>query len=69
MVIFTVVGGLLGRVVAREDAYRSLRIFEDVVARIANNYVEEVDMAGVMTGALRGLAQGLDAERRVPVGR
>lgn len=62
VVIFTVVGGLLGRVVAREDAYRSLRIFEDVVARIANNYVEEVDMTGVMTGALRGLAQGLDAE-------
>ena len=48
--------------VAREDAYRHLRIFEDVVARISSNYVEEVDMEMVMEGALRGLADGLDSE-------
>ena len=62
IVAFTVVGGYLSRVVAREDAYRHLRIFEDVVARISNNYVEEVDMDVVMEGALRGLADGLDSE-------
>ncbi len=62
VVVFTIVGGFLGRAVAREDAYRHLRIFEDVVTRIANNYVEEVDMDIVMEGALRGLADGLDSE-------
>ena len=59
---FTMVGGFLGRAVAREDTYRHLRIFEDVVSLIANNYVEEVDLDGVMEGALRGLAGGLDAD-------
>ena len=62
IVAFTMVGGFLGRAVAREDTYRHLRIFEDVVSLIANNYVEEVDLDGVMEGALRGLAGGLDAD-------
>ena len=62
LIVFTVVGGFLGRAVAREDAYRHLRIFEDVVAQIAGKYVEEVDMDAVLEGALRGLADGLDSE-------
>ena len=62
IVAFTIVGGFLGRAVAREDAYRHLRIFEDVVAQISSKYVEEVDLDAVMKGALRGLADGLDSE-------
>lgn len=62
MVAFTVVGGYLGQVVAREDAYRHLRIFEDVVSLITENYVEEADLDDVMTGALRGLMNGLDTD-------
>ncbi len=61
-ITFTLVGGFLGRVVAREDTYRHLRIFEDVVSLISNNYVEPVEFDGVMNGALRGLAEGLDAD-------
>ena len=59
---FTLVGGWLDGVVAREDAYRHLRIFEDVVSLISENYVEDADLDEVMDGALAGLAGGLDAD-------
>ena len=62
LVAFTLVGGWLGGVVAREDAYRHLRIFEDVVSLISDNYVEDADLDQVMDGALSGLAGGLDAD-------
>ena len=62
LVGFTLVGGWLGGVVAREDAYRHLRIFEDVVTLISENYVEDADIDQVMDGALNGLAGGLDAD-------
>jgi carboxyl-terminal processing protease len=62
LVAFAVVGGLMGKTVARDDSYRNLRTFEDVVSLVLNNYVEEVDIDRVMDGAMRGLADGLDAE-------
>ena len=62
VVAFTMVGGFLGQGVAREDTYRHLRIFEDVVSHIGSSYVEEVDLDEVMQGALRGLAGGLDTD-------
>jgi carboxyl-terminal processing protease len=62
LVAFVVIGGLLGRAMAREGTYPHLRIFEDVVSLIAGNYVEEVDVDKVMSGAMRGLAEGLDAD-------
>lgn len=62
VVAFTLIGGYLGRVSAGEDTYRHLRIFEDVVSLISNNYVEEVELETVIQGALRGLAEGLDAD-------
>ena len=62
LVGFTLVGGWLGGVVAREDAYRHLRIFEDVVSLISENYVEDAELDQVMDGALSGLAGGLDAD-------
>ena len=62
VVAFTLIGGYLGRVSAGEDTYRHLRIFEDVVSLISNNYVEEVELETVIQGALRGLAEGLDSD-------
>ena len=59
---YTVVGGLLGRVAAREDTYRYLRIFEDVVSLVTDNYVEQVEPESIMHGALWGLAEGLDPQ-------
>ena len=59
---YTLVGGLLGRVVAREGTYQHLRVFEDVVSLVNTNYVEEVEPERVMRGALWGLAEGLDPQ-------
>ena len=63
LVVFAVVGGFMGKVVAREDVtYQHLRVFEDVVSLVVNNYVESVDVERVMDGAMRGLAEGLDPD-------
>ena len=62
VIAFVVIGGFLGRAVAREDAYGHLRIFEDVVSLIIDNYVETVDIDHVMEGAMRGLSDGLDPD-------
>jgi carboxyl-terminal processing protease len=60
---FVVVGGFLGKVNARSaDDSRFLRVFEDVLSLVLNNYVERVDLPRVMTGAMHGLADGLDAD-------
>ena len=60
---FAVIGGFLGREAAAQgESYRALRIFEDVVTLILNNYVEEVDIDKVMHGAMHGLADGLDPD-------
>ena len=62
VVAFAIVGGLLGKVVAREDTYQHLKIFDDVVGLITGNYVEEVNVDRVMHGAMHGLADGLDPD-------
>jgi carboxyl-terminal processing protease len=60
--VFVLVGGLLGKVSAGQNSYQHLRVFEDVVQLILGGYVEEVDINKVMVGALKGLADGLDAD-------
>ncbi len=62
VIAFVLVGGLVGRTMAREETYQHLRVFEDVVSLISSNYVEPANMTRVMRGALRGLADGLDAD-------
>lgn len=62
VIAFAVIGGYLGQAMARENAYRHLRVFEDVVSLVVNTYVEEVDMRQAMRGAMRGLADGLDPD-------
>lgn len=62
VVVFVIVGGLLGRASAKEGSYPHLRIFEDVMSLILGSYVETVDVDKVMDGAMRGLAEGLDAD-------
>ncbi|MBI4888834.1 MAG: PDZ domain-containing protein, partial [Acidobacteria bacterium] len=59
---FAFVGGYLGQAMAKDDAYQGLRVFEDVVSLVINNYVEPVDVRQAMKGAMRGLADGLDPE-------
>jgi carboxyl-terminal processing protease len=62
IIAFAVLGGLLGNVFAREDAYQPLRVFEDVISLVTSNYVEPVNVDKVMHGALWGLAEGLDPD-------
>lgn len=65
--IYSVVGGTLSRsnnpllrAIAQPGPYPQLRIFEDVVRHIVNDYVEKPDLEKVRVGALRGLTEGLD---------
>jgi carboxyl-terminal processing protease len=62
VIVFVIVGGFLGRVMAREDSYQHLRIFDDVVNLITEKYVEPVNVDKVMHGGMRGLAEGLDPD-------
>jgi carboxyl-terminal processing protease len=62
VVVFAIVGGLLGTVMAREDTYQHLKIFDDVVSLISSNYVEPVNIDKVMHGAMNGLVDSLDPD-------
>jgi carboxyl-terminal processing protease len=63
VLVFAVVGGFMGQAMARQgETFSYLRIFDDVVQLIVNNYVEEVKIDKVMHGAMHGLADGLDPD-------
>jgi carboxyl-terminal processing protease len=62
IMVFAFVGGYLGQAVAKDDTYQHLRVFEDVVSLVLNNYVETVDVRQAMRGAMKGLADSLDPE-------
>src|SRR5581483_2873887 len=62
VIAFAIVGGFLGKVMAREDTYQHLKIFDDVVGMISSSYVEDVNMDKVMIGAMKGLADNLDPD-------
>ena len=62
VIAFAIIGGFLGQAMTRDETYQHLRVFEDVVSLVLNNYVEEVDVNRAMKGAMNGLADGLDAD-------
>ncbi|HTH02674.1 MAG TPA: S41 family peptidase [Vicinamibacterales bacterium] len=64
VLIFVVVGGLIGRASspAGDDTFRELRVFNDVLRLVLTNYVEEVKVDRAMEGAMKGLAEGLDPD-------
>ena len=63
LVAFVLVGGLMGNTAASSDQeFQHLRVFQEVVSLVMNNYVEEVKVDRVMEGAMRGLADGLDPD-------
>lgn len=62
IMVFAFVGGYLGQALAKDDTYQHLRVFEDVVSLVLNNYVEAVDVRQAMKGAMKGLADALDPE-------
>jgi carboxyl-terminal processing protease len=62
LLAFIVLGGLRGRASDGDETFQHLRVFEDVVSLILNNYVEDAKVDKVMEGAMRGLADGLDPD-------
>jgi carboxyl-terminal processing protease len=62
LALYTVVGGWLSTRAQQpaNDPGTQLRIFENVLQHIQNDYVDEPNMEKVRAGALRGLAYGLD---------
>jgi carboxyl-terminal processing protease len=64
VLVFVVVGGLIGRASAPsgDDTIRELRVFQDVLRLVISNYVEEVKVDRAMEGAMKGLAEGLDPD-------
>lgn len=62
VILLVVVGGVLSRTIPAADSYQHLRVFDDVVTLVMNNYVEQVETDKIMNGAMRGLAEGLDPD-------
>ncbi len=62
LLAFVVIGGLRGRAAGGDETFQHLRVFEDVVSLILNNYVETAKIDKVMEGAMRGMADGLDPD-------
>lgn len=62
IVSYAIVGGILGTFAQQpiNDPGAQLRIFEQVLQHIQNDYVDEPNLEKVRGGALRGLAYGLD---------
>jgi len=62
LIAFAIIGGYLGQARGKDDTYQHLRVFDDVVSHVVNNYVEEVDIQQAMRGAMRGLSDALDPD-------
>ena len=62
VIAFTLIGGYLGQAATRDETLRNLRVFEDVMQLVVDNYVEDVDVRKAMRGAMRGLTDGLDVD-------
>ncbi|HEX7086401.1 MAG TPA: S41 family peptidase [Vicinamibacterales bacterium] len=62
LIVLAIVGGVLNRMASGAESYDYLKVFHEVVGLVLANYVEEVEPDRIMTGAMRGLAAGLDPD-------
>jgi carboxyl-terminal processing protease len=60
LVVFLLLGAMLGKSAAPEGAYRHLAVYTEVLSRIKSEYVEEPDLKSVTLGALNGLLESVD---------
>jgi carboxyl-terminal processing protease len=49
-----------GKVVAKDEAYKEIAVFMEVLTKVKNDYVEAPNMSKVQEGAMRGLIDALD---------
>ena len=63
IVLLVVAGGFMSQATAsRDETYRPMRVFQEVVPLILSSYVEPVNSDSIMQGAMHGLAEGLDPD-------
>jgi carboxyl-terminal processing protease len=62
LLAFVVLGAIRTRAADSDAPFQHLRVFDDVMSLILNNYVEEPKVDNVMEGAMRGLADSLDPD-------
>jgi carboxyl-terminal processing protease len=60
LVIYAIIGGMLGRVSAQNGSYQQLSIFTEVLSRIQQDYVDETNVKSAVDGAIRGLLENVD---------
>ena len=60
LVIYAIIGGMLGRVSAQNGSYQQLSIFMEVLSRIQNDYVDDPSIRNAVDGAIRGLIENVD---------
>ena len=60
IVVYGLVGGMMNKVSAGDDAYKDLSVFTDVLNKVRQDYVEQPDMEKAMQGALQGMMEALD---------
>jgi carboxyl-terminal processing protease len=60
LVLFLMLGTLLGRGASPDNVYSHLSVFTEVLSRIKSEYVEEPDMEDVTLGAVNGLLESVD---------
>src|SRR5215216_5040788 len=60
LVVYAIIGGMLGRVSAQNGSYQQLSIFMEVLNRIQSDYVDEPSLKEAVNGAIRGLVENVD---------
>ncbi|PYS44601.1 MAG: peptidase S41, partial [Acidobacteria bacterium] len=60
LVIYAIIGGMLGRVSAQNGSFQQLSIFTEVLSRIQNDYVDDPNLKNAVDGAIRGLVENVD---------
>lgn len=60
LVIYAIIGGMLGRVSAQNGSFQQLSIFTEVLGRIQNDYVDDPNLKTAVDGAIRGLVESVD---------
>jgi len=58
--VYFLTGMFYNRVAAKEDAYKELKVFVDVLKRVDDDYVEKPDLTKAMDGAMKGMVEALD---------
>ncbi len=60
LILFSVSGAMIGRVVAVEGTYSYLKLFNEALYLVVHNYVQPVQLDALMEGAYRGMLESLD---------